>query len=183
MLDTKGPSLLTGTLKESKPVELRAGQQYQIVIDSAIEGDATRVSTDYQQLCETVQLGSRILIDYGALECEVTEVADTSVMVEVKNNYILGEKRPMHLPGAHLVGVPVLNQKDELDIEKFAVEMKLQMVAVSLVRSSENIETVRELLARNNARDIQVIAKIENMEGLNNFEEILQAADGVMIMR
>ena len=61
--------------------------------------------------------------------------------------------------------------------------MKLQMVAVSLVRSAENIETVRELLARNNARDMQVIAKIESMEGLNNFEEILAVADGVMIMR
>lgn len=182
MLDTKGPSLLTGTLKEGKPVELRAGQAYQIVIDSAIEGDATRVATDYKELCETVQLGSRILIDNGALECEVTEVAENGVMVEVKNNYILGEKRPMHLPGAHL-DIPVLNSKDELDIVEFAVKGKLEMVAVSLVRSQENIETVRELLARSNASDIRVIAKIENLEGLNNFEEILAAADGIMIMR
>lgn len=72
------------------------------MIDPAIEGDATRVSTDYAQLCETVQIGSRILIDNGGLECEVMEVADNGVKVEVKNNYILGEKRPMHLPGAHL---------------------------------------------------------------------------------
>ena len=85
------------------------------MIDNAIEGDNTRVSCDYRELCETVQLGSRILIDNGALECEVTEVADNGVMVEVKNNYILGERRPMHLPGAHL-DIPVLNQKDELDI-------------------------------------------------------------------
>ena len=122
------------------------------------------------------------MIDNGALECEVTEVAENGVMVEVKNNYILGEKRPMHLPGAHL-DLPVLNSKDELDIVEFAVKGKLEMVAVSLVRSQENIETVRELLARSNASDIQVIAKIENLEGLNNYEEILAAADGIMIMR
>lgn len=70
--------MLTGSLKEGKPVELKAGQTYQIVIDSAIEGDATRVSTNYRELPETVQLGSKILIDNGGLECEVTEVAEVS---------------------------------------------------------------------------------------------------------
>ena len=109
MLDTKGPSLLTGSLKEGKPVTLTAGQTYQIVIDPAIEGDATRVSTNYKELCDTVQLGSRILIDNGQLECEVTDVAANGVMVEIKNNWVLGEKRPMHLPGAHL-DLPVLTE-------------------------------------------------------------------------
>ena len=78
MLDTKGPSMLTGTLKENKPVELTKGQRFQIVIDSAMEGDNTRVSTSYRELTETVQIGSKILIDNGALECEVTEVAEVS---------------------------------------------------------------------------------------------------------
>ena len=76
MLDTKGPSMLTGTLKEGKPVELREGQTFQIVIDPAIEGDNTRVSTSYLRLPETVQLGSKILIDNGGLECEVTDLAE-----------------------------------------------------------------------------------------------------------
>jgi len=78
MLDTKGPSMITGSLKENKPVELHKGQTYQIVIDPAMEGDATRVSTNYRELTETVQVGSRILIDNGALECEVTDVAEVS---------------------------------------------------------------------------------------------------------
>ena len=78
MLDTKGPSMLTGSLKEGKPVELRAGQTFMIVIDTAMEGDATRVSTNYSQLPDTVQVGSKILIDNGALECEVTEVQEVS---------------------------------------------------------------------------------------------------------
>lgn len=82
------------------------------------------------------------MIDNGALECEVTEVAENGVMVEIKNNYVLGEKRPMHLPGAHL-DMPVLSDKDELDIVQFAVAGGLEMVAISLVRSSENVETVR----------------------------------------
>ena len=70
--------MLTGTLKENKPVELTKGQKFQIVIDSAMEGDNTRVSTNYRELTETVQIGSKILIDNGALECEVTEVAEVS---------------------------------------------------------------------------------------------------------
>ncbi len=86
MLDTKGPSMLTGSLKEGKPVELKAGQQFQIVIDSAIEGDSTRVATTYKELTDTVQLGSKILIDNGALECEVTEVAEVSTPNK-SNNY------------------------------------------------------------------------------------------------
>ena len=80
MLDTKGPSILTGGLKENKPVELKAGQAFQIVIDSAIEGDNTRVATNYKELCDTVSVGSKILIDNGGLECEVTEVAEVSVI-------------------------------------------------------------------------------------------------------
>jgi len=130
-----------------------------------------------------VQLGSRILIDNGALECEVTEVAENGVMVEIKNNYVLGEKRPMHLPGAHL-DMPVLSDKDELDIVQFAVAGGLEMVAISLVRSSENVETVRSLLnSAPNGDQVRIISKIENSEGLNNFEEILALSDGIMIMR
>ncbi len=78
MLDTKGPSMLTGSLKEGKPVELTAGQKYQIVIDPAIEGDQTRVSTSYAALTDTVQIGSKVLIDNGSLELEVTEIAEVS---------------------------------------------------------------------------------------------------------
>jgi len=78
MVDTKGPSILTGSLKEGKGIELRAGQPFMIVIDTAMEGDATRVSTNYAALCDTVMVGSRILIDNGALECEVTEVQEVS---------------------------------------------------------------------------------------------------------
>lgn len=130
-----------------------------------------------------MQLGSRILIDNGALECEVTEVAENGVMVEIKNNYVLGEKRPMHLPGAHL-DMPVLSDKDELDIVQFAVAGGLEMVAISLVRSSENVETVRSLLnSAPNGDQVRIISKIENSEGLNNFEEILALSDGIMIMR
>ena len=78
MLDTKGPSMLTGSLKEGKPVELQKGQVFMIVTDTAMEGDASRVSTNYAQLPETVQIGSIIQIDNGALECEVIEVQEVS---------------------------------------------------------------------------------------------------------
>ena len=104
-------------------------------------------------------------------------------MTEVKNNYVLGEKRPMHLPGSHL-DMPILTEKDELDINEFAIKHGLDMVAISLVRSAENVETVRNLLRSDTRGEkIKIIAKIENLEGLNNYEEILAAADGIMIMR
>lgn len=104
-------------------------------------------------------------------------------MVEIKNNYILGEKKVMHLPGASL-DMNVLTDKDELDINEFAVKNNVDMIAISLIRTADNVETVRDLLkASPTGENIKIIAKVENLEGLQNFEEILAAADGVMIMR
>ena len=89
----------------------------------------------------------------------------------------------MNLPGAHL-DIPALTEKDEFDINEFAVKFAIDMVAISLVRSSENIEHVRNLLkGSEQGQKIKIIAKIENAEGLNNFEEILAASDGIIIMR
>lgn len=105
------------------------------------------------------------------------------VKVEIKNNYILGEKRSLCLPGAHLE-IPVLTDKDDLDLNEFAVKNSIDMVAISLVRTAENIETVRDTLRSDpRGQNIKIIAKIENLEGLRNYEEILNVADGVMIMR
>lgn len=147
MVDTKGPSILTGSLKEGKGIELRAGQPFMIVIDTAMEGDATRVSTNYAALCDTVMVGSRILIDNGALECEVTEVQEIGVKVTIKNNFFLREKMNMSLPGAHLE-LPSLTDKDEIDLVQWACPNaeSVTMVAISLVRTAENMEAVRSKL-------------------------------------
>lgn len=103
--------------------------------------------------------------------------------VRVQNNFILGEKRSLHLPGAHLE-IPVLTDKDDLDLNEFAVKNGIDMVAISLVRTADNIETVRDSLRSDTrGQNIKIIAKIENLEGLRNYQEILNAADGVMIMR
>jgi len=107
------------------------------------------------------------------------------VKVIIKNSYLLSEKCTLSLPGAHL-DLPVITDKDELDLTEFACKNHdyVTMVAISLVRSAENIESVRtKLRAAEGGDDMKIIAKIENMEGLRNFDEILQAADGVMIMR
>jgi len=186
MVDTKGPEMKTGSLKEGKAIELRMGQPFMIVIDTAMEGDATRVSTNYAALCDTVIVGSRILIgDNGALECEVTEVQEIGVKVIIKNNFFLREKMTLSLPGAHL-DLPVLTDKDEIDIIQWACPNHefVTMVGVSLVRTAENIETVRnKLRGIEGGENMKLIAKIENLEGLKNFEEILAVSDGVMIMR
>ena len=107
------------------------------------------------------------------------------VKVTIKNNYILGEKRTLSLPGAHL-DLPIMTDKDELDLTEFACKNHeyITMVAISLVRTAENIENVRaKLRSVEGGDDMKIIAKIENLEGLKNFDEILQVADGVMICR
>lgn len=104
-------------------------------------------------------------------------------MVEIKNDYVLGEKKSLHLPGAHL-DLPILDDKDKVGIEEFAVKSGIDMVAISLVRTADNVQYVRDLLKANPPGDkIKIIAKIENRQGLENLEEILAVADGIMIMR
>jgi len=105
------------------------------VIDTAIVGDNTSVSCSYRDLAESVTIGSKVLIDNGALEMEVTSVTEGfGVYCEVKSNYILGENRPMHLPGAPLT-IESLGEKDPIDIKEFGIKYGVDMIALSLVRT------------------------------------------------
>jgi len=181
MLDTKGPEIRTGLLKDHQPIELTAGQELLIVTDYSIEGDSTRISCSYKALPETVVVGSTIYIADGSLTCEVTEILENGVKVQVKNNAKIGEKKNMNLPGA-IVDLPTLTEKDEADLVDFGLKQGIDMVAASFVRKQEDIEYIRDLLGPRGAH-IKIIAKIENQEGLNNYDEILAATDGIMVAR
>jgi len=180
MLDTKGPEIRTGLLKD-KTVELVAGQDLEIVTDPNIEGDNTRISCTYRQLPTTVSVGSTIYIADGSLTCEVTEILENSVKVKVMNNAKIGEKKNMNLPGA-IVDLPTLTEKDQADIVEFGLNRGIDMIAASFVRSAQCIETIRDTLGQRGAH-VKIIAKIENQQGLNNYDEIVCAADGIMVAR
>jgi len=181
MLDTKGPEIRTGLLVDHQPIELVAGQTLQIVTDYAIEGDTTRIACSYRALPETVQVGSTIYVADGALTCEVTEIQENGVMVVCKNSAKLGEKKNMNLPGA-VVDLPTLTEKDESDLTEFGLKQGIDMIAASFVRKQDDVEYIRDLLGPRGSH-IKIIAKIENQEGLNNYDEILASADGIMVAR
>ena len=126
-------------------------------------------------------VGSKILIADGALTCEVTEIQDEHVVVLVKNNIRLGEKATMSLPGA-IIDLPTLTEKDEDDIVEFGMKFGVDFICASFVRKPTDLDNIRDILGSKGA-SIKVIAKIENHEGLHNFEEILLKADGIMISR
>merc|ERR1719491_2920835 len=181
MLDTKGPEIRTGMLVDSKPIELVAGQDLIICTDYQFEGDATKIACSYKSLPETVQVGSIIFIADGSLTCEVTEIGENQVTCQVKNNCRLGERKNMNLPGA-IVDLPTLTEKDEDDLCDFGLKYGVDMIAASFVRKAEDIETIRDVLGPRGAH-IKIIAKIENQEGLNNYDDILAATDGIMVAR
>jgi len=139
-----------------------------------------QLATSYKALPDAVSIGSMILIDDGRVACEVTEVLENSVKTQVKNDAIIGERKPMHLPGS-IIDLPTITEMDENDISAF-VKKGIDMIAVSFVRKADDIEQVKGMVTAA-AGHSKVYARIENHEGLNNFEEILHEADGVIIAR
>ena len=164
MLDTKGPEIRTGMLRDSKPVDLVCGQELTIVTDASIEGDNRKIACTYKQLPQTVSIGSTIFIADGSLTCEVIEILDGGVKVIVKNSAKLGERKNMNLPGA-IVDLPTLTEKDEDDITDFGLKKGIDMIAASFVRKAADIDYIRDVLGPRGSH-IKIISKIENQEGL-----------------
>jgi pyruvate kinase len=180
MLDTKGPEIRTGMLEDGK-VTFVKDQDLEICTDYELKGNSKKISCSYESLATTVAVGSTIYIADGSLTCRVTELLEDGVKVKVLNNCTLGERKNMNLPGA-IVDLPTLTEKDEDDLCDFGLKYGVDMVAASFVRKAEDIETIRDVLGPRGAH-IKIIAKIENQEGLNNYDEILEATDGIMVAR
>mmetsp|Transcript_52 Transcript_52/g.89 ORF Transcript_52/g.89 Transcript_52/m.89 type:complete len:512 (-) Transcript_52:252-1787(-) len=178
LLDTKGPEIRTGFLKEKK-VKLRKGQLVEVVTDYNIKGDETVIACSYKGLPHTVAEGDTILCADGSLSMKVVEVKSESVKVEMLNSGVLGERKNMNLPG-NKVDLPTITKKDHKDIAAFA--QHIDFVAASFVQNASDIDDVREALGSAGSK-VKIIAKIENQEGLRNFDSILEAADGIMIAR
>lgn len=180
MLDTKGPEIRTGLLKE-KQIELKQGEILKITTDYTYLGDSSMISCSYEKLPTSVQPGSVILMADGSVSCEVLECKKDHVVTKVLNNAVIGEKKNMNLPNVK-VDLPCIGKKDENDILNFAIPQGCNFIAASFVQSADDVRTIRNILGLR-GRQIKIIPKIENVEGLKNFDEILAEADGIMVAR
>lgn len=180
LLDTKGPEIRTGVIKDDKKVTLVEGQKFTLTTKD-VEGDANRVSITYEGLVEDVEIGKKILIDDGLIELEVKNITDTDIICRVINGGELGQKKGVNVPNVP-VRLPALTEKDRQDII-FGVEQGVDFIAASFVRSAEGVLEIKALLKECGAPHLPVIAKIENAEGIKNIDEIIRCADGIMVAR
>ena len=179
LLDTKGPEIRTGKLKDGKKVTLKEGDLYTLTTEEIV-GDETRGYINYAGLAEDVKPGDRILIDDGLIELHVREVNGTDIVCRIENGGELGEKKGVNVPGVR-VKLPALTDKDKEDI-RFGVDAGFDFVAASFVRNADVIREIREILDEKGSA-MQIIAKIENEEGIENIDSIIEASDGIMVAR
>ncbi len=180
LLDTKGPEIRTGLLKGGKKVCLEAGKEFSLYLEER-EGDEHGCSISYRELSKDVTSGNLILIDDGLIGLRVKEVTESAILCVVENGGELGEKKGVNVPNVS-VGLPDVTEKDKDDI-LFGISQGFDFIAASFVRSAECIRTIRSFLDENGGGYIQIIAKIENAEGVENIDAILKEADGIMVAR
>ncbi len=182
ILDMKGPEIRTGMLYTGKnaKIQLKDGQKFTLVNED-ITGDEEKVSVSYKELYKDVKPGTKILIDDGAIELKVDEIVGKDIVCTVVHGNGLGSRKTMNLPGT-IIRLPALAEKDYADL-KTACEHEYDFVAVSFARNADDINQVRKVLDENGGKDIQIITKVENVEGLSNMETIVSLADGQMIAR
>ena len=177
--DLQGPKIRTGRLKDRLPLVLAKGSQVTIT-PRDIPGTPEVISTTFTTLGREVQPGSRILLSDGLIELRVVAVQGDDVETEVVNGGILGEHQGINLPGA-AVGVPSLTEKDKADLE-FGLEHQVDMIALSFVRTGDDVRELKRLIAgRNDCTP--VVAKLEKPQAIEHLDDILQVADAVMVAR
>ena len=179
LLDTKGPEIRTGSFEGGK-TNLVEGETV-IIRNEDIEGNDKEFSISYKELHKDVVPDSRILIDDGLIELKVTEIKGKDIVCKVQNGGQVSTKKSINVPNSEL-RLPALTQKDIEDIE-FGIKNDIDFIAASFVRKPQDVIEIRRILEKNNAPDINIIAKIENGEGVANFEDILKVADGIMVAR
>lgn len=179
MLDTKGPEIRTGKL-ESAPVELIKGSTF-ILTNEEMLGDKTRVTITYKELCKEVTKGNTILLDDGKIELQVEKVEGEDIYCKVIHGDYLGNRKGVNVPNVK-VNIPNLTEKDVNDITA-GIEHGFDYIAASFIRRVEDVLAIRQLLKEHGGEDIRIISKIENREGIDNFDEILKISDGIMVAR
>ena len=179
LLDTKGPEIRVCKFKGGK-IMLETGKEFTLTTRD-VEGDESIVSVTYKDFPSDVSIGTRVLIDDGLIELKVIEKNDTDVKCVVINPGPVSDNKGVNLPGT-VVSMPYMSEKDIADIN-FAVDNDFDFIAASFARTAGDILKIRRILDERNCSSISIIAKIENKQGVENIDEILQVSDGVMIAR
>ena len=179
MLDTQGPEIRTGDVAE--PLRLAEGETVFLDVEEQRGGDAPSIVVNYPELPDSVAVGDRVQLDNGLMNVDVVARRGRRLECRVADGGDLGSRKHVNLPGV-AVNLPAVTGKDREDIA-FGMEQEVDFVALSFVRSAEDVETLRGLLGPKGARAVKIIAKIENQEGVRNAEAIARAADGVMVAR
>ena len=179
ILDTKGPEIRVKTFKEEK-VRLEEDATFTLTTRE-VEGDENIVSVTYEDLPKDLRRGSRVLIDDGLIELKVENITETDVICKVINGGIVKSRKGVNLPGVK-VNLPSLMEKDIQDL-KFGVEKGFDIVAASFIRSAEDVAKIRKVLEENGGGNIHIISKIENQQGVENIDKILEVSDGIMVAR
>ncbi|MBR8708477.1 Pyruvate kinase [Bacteroides pyogenes] len=178
LMDTKGPEVRTTACAE--PIAYNIGEKVKIVGRPELETTRECISVSYPNFVNDLNVGGIILIDDGDLELEVIDKSIDHLLCEVKNEATLGSRKSVNVPGVR-INLPSLTEKDRNNI-LYAIEKDIDFIAHSFVRNRRDVLDIREILDAHNS-DIRIIAKIENQEGVDNIDEILEVADGVMVAR
>ena len=180
-LDTKGPEIRTGKLESGdQKVKVEEGQKFTFLYEDTI-GNNTKTSISYKGLSEDVKPGATILVDDGAIEFRVDEIVGKDVVCTALNTGMLGSRKTVNVPGLKL-NLPALAEKDINDLTN-GVKAGFDYIFASFVRRADDLHQIRKLLDDNGGQNIKIISKIESQEGIDNFEEILELSDGIMVAR
>lgn len=179
LLDTKGPEIRTRDFEGGR-VEVKAGDFFTLTTRELL-GDGTITSITYKDLYKDVQIGTHILIDDGLIELEVKSISDGDILCEVINGGFISNHKGINVPDVHL-NMPYMSQTDIDDI-LFGIEQDVDFVAASFVRSARDVLEIRNLLDENGGKNINIISKIENSEGVNHIDDIIYVSDGIMVAR
>lgn len=179
LLDTKGPEIRTGDMQDGK-IFLKKGEQIRLTPRACL-GTPSKISITYPDLYQDVQAGTSILIDDGLIELRVEQTQEQDILCRVLNDGAVSNHKGINVPDVHL-SIPYLSDKDKSDIQ-FGIEQGVDFIAASFVRTADDVQQLRMLLDKNGGAHINIIAKIENQQGVENIDGIVSLADGVMIAR
>ncbi|ATF40846.1 pyruvate kinase [Weissella paramesenteroides] len=182
LLDTKGAEIRT-TVQEPGKIEFNIGDVVRISMDASIEGTKEKIAVTYPGLFDDVHVGGHVLFDDGKLDMVITEKDDANkeLVTEVQNHGILGSRKGVNAPGVS-INLPGITEKDADDI-RFGLKNGIQYIAASFVRKAADVLEIRELLTESHHEEVMIFPKIESQEGIDNFDEILEVSDGLMIAR